>query len=288
MSRGVSRELCIAGIQSRIDLSTPVNLERLRSMVQLAVKQGADLVLLPELFETHYFCKQQNDENFALAHEVDAHPSVQFFQRVAKDLKVCLPLSIYEKSGPHYYNTVVVIDDRGYPLGKYRKSHIPDGPGYQEKFYFRPGDTGFKVWDFKGIKFGVGICWDQWFPEAAREMLLQGAELLLYPTAIGSEPESPEMDTSKPWQRVMVGHAVANAAPVMAINRIGQEGEQSYYGNSFICDEKGDFLDEGSRDEEKILISKIDFDRVAKYRSSFGFFRDRRPDLYTTIAKTSD
>lgn len=284
----MSRDICIAGIQAKIDQDIQTNRERLRAFTETAVKQGAEIVLLPELFETYYFCTKQKEEFFALAHEIDVHPTVQFFQRTAKELKVAMPISVFEKSGPHYFNSIVMIDDRGEVLGTYRKSHIPDGPGYQEKFYFRPGNTGFRVWSYRSVKIGVGICWDQWFPEAARIMALKGAELLLYPTAIGSEPEAPDLDTSRPWQRAMQGHAVSNVTPVMAINRVGQEPDQRYYGCSFICDHQGEMKQEAARDEEKILIQSFDMDAIQKYRASFGFFRDRRPELYAAIIDQAD
>jgi N-carbamoylputrescine amidase len=204
-------------------------------------------------------------------------------QALAADLGVVLPISFFERAGQVYYNSVVTIDADGAQLGVYRKSHIPDGPGYEEKFYFRPGDTGFRVWKTRHGNIGVGICWDQWFPEAARSMALQGAEILLYPTAIGTEPDAPKEDTQAPWQRAMVGHAVANAMPVAAANRIGTEGGLTFYGSSFACDQRGDMKAELGREEEGVAIASFDREELRRYRASWGFFRDRRPDLYDRL-----
>ena len=212
-------------------------------------------------------------------------PLAQAARERYRELGVVMPASVFERDGPHYYNSIAMIDADGSVLGTYRKSHIPDGPGYEEKFYFRPGDTGFRAWRTRFGTIGVGICWDQWFPEAARAMVLAGADLLLYPTAIGSEPNDPGLDTRDPWRRVMVGHAVANATPVAAANRIGTEDGQRFYGSSFIADQRGDLLVELGRDEETIGVAAIDLAAVRRYRASFGFFRDRRPELYGPLTK---
>ena len=204
---------------------------------------------------------------------------------LAKELGVVLPLSIFEKDGPHYYNSLVMVDADGSLMGVYRKSHIPDGPGYEEKFYFRPGNTGFKVWETKFGNLGVGICWDQWFPETAREMMLMGADILLYPTAIGTEPEEPDLDTSAPWRRAMVGHAVSNVVPVCASNRIGNEDGQTFYGTSFIANHRGDIVTDMDRTGTGYRVATFDLDEITKARAAFGFFRDRRPDLYKSISK---
>ena len=204
---------------------------------------------------------------------------------LAAELQVVLPLSIFEKAGQEYYNSLVMVDADGAALGVYRKSHIPDGPGYEEKFYFRPGDTGFMTWGTRFGRIGVGVCWDQWFPEAARAMTLKGAEILLYPTAIGSEPENPGLDTQTRWRRAMIGHAVSNVIPVAAANRIGDEEGQVFYGSSFICDEGGDYLAELGRTEEGFIAASVDLDHVAERRASWGFFRDRRPELYGPLTK---
>lgn len=201
-------------------------------------------------------------------------------QALAAELKVWIPTSFFEADGPHHYNSLAMVDPDGKVAGVYRKSHIPDGPGYEEKFYFRPGNTGFKVWDGPGAKLGIGICWDQWYPETARALMLMGAEVLFYPTAIGSEPHDEGLDTARLWRRAMIGHAVSNVVPVVAANRIGTEHGQTFYGTSFICDERGDILAELGRAEEGVITATLDLDRVKRHRAAFGFFRDRRPDLY--------
>jgi N-carbamoylputrescine amidase len=250
--------------------------ERIRE----AAGAGAHIVLMPELFEGRYFPQRQDEADFARALSADEHPTLVHYQDLAKELSIALPVSFFERDGQALYNSVAMIDADGEQLGIYRKSHIPDGPGYQEKFFFRPGDTGFKTWKTRYAEIGVGICWDQWFPEAARSMVLAGADLLLYPTAIGSEPQDAELDTKDPWQRVMQGHAVANACAVVAANRTGLEDEIRFYGSSFVCDKRGDMLAECSRDDEGIIVAEIDLAAQRQYRDSFGFFRDRRPDLY--------
>lgn len=238
----------------------------------------------PELFEGPYFCREERAEWFSEARTLDEDEAVVRFREVARELAIVIPVSFFERSGPVYYNSIAVIDADGTLLGVYRKSHIPDGPGYEEKFYFRPGDTGFRVWHTRFASLGVGICWDQWFPESARAMMLLGAELLLFPTAIGSEPHEPDLDTRDPWQRAMIGHAVANVVPVVAANRVGSEGGQRFYGSSFIADARGDKCAELDRDEEGVVTATFDLRSLARARASWGFFRDRRPDLYGVIA----
>jgi N-carbamoylputrescine amidase len=205
------------------------------------------------------------------------------FQQLARELGVVIPISFFERAGPAYYNSVGIADADGSLLGLYRKSHIPDGPGYQEKFYFRSGDTGFQVWRTRFGTLGVGICWDQWFPECARAMVLLGADLLLYPTAIGSEPADPALDTKELWQRAMIGHAVSNVVPVAASNRTGREGDQTYYGSSFIADQRGEKLAELGRGQVGVITAAVDLGQVRRDRASFGFFRDRRPELYASL-----
>jgi N-carbamoylputrescine amidase len=242
------------------------------------------VILIQELFETPYFCKDHSSRHLELAKPLDAHPAVEHFRAVARDLRVVLPISVFERANNAFYNSVVIVDADGAVLGSYRKSHIPEGPGYHEKFYFSPGDTGFKVFDTRYAKLGVAICWDQWFPEAARSMALMGADMLLYPTAIGSEPQDPSIDSSAHWQRTMQGHAAANILPVIASNRIGtEEGEKytmTFYGSSFIASPTGEKVAEADRVTETVLTAAFDLDEARRYRQSWGVFRDRRPDLY--------
>ena len=263
------------------------NVTRAERLVREAAQRGARIILIPELFEGHYFCKDQLPQHQQRATPLDENSTISHFQNVARELNVVLPLSVYEKAGNALFNTVVMVDADGSRMGVYRKSHIPDGPGYTEKYYFSPGDTGFRVWDTKHGRVGVGICWDQWFPEAARAMALQGAECILYPTAIGSEPPDPSWDSSKHWQRVMQGHAGANLMPVMAANRIGREvgegNEITFYGSSFIADNTGALVAEASRDAEEVLVAEFDREQLAQLRSSWGLFRDRRPELYGSL-----
>jgi N-carbamoylputrescine amidase len=255
--------------------------------VRAAHSQGANVVLVQELFETPYFCIDMDSKHFALATTIDANPAVRLFQNLARELKVVLPVSVFERAGTVFYNTVAMIDADGELLGIYRKAHIPDSPGYYEKFYFSPGDTGFKVWNTRFGKIGVAICWDQWFPESARSMALQGAELLLYPTAIGSEPQDASIDSKDHWQRAMQGHAAANVMPLVASNRIGTEkGQQwtaTYYGSSFIADHTGAILKCADRTSESILTASFDLDAIREYRRAWGVFRDRRPEMYGAI-----
>jgi N-carbamoylputrescine amidase len=266
------------------------NIAAVTALVEQAAAQGARLILPPELFSGPYFCREEDEALFALARPTHEHPSVIAMQALAARLKVTIPTSFFERDGHHYYNTLAMIGPDGAVQGTYRKSHIPDGPGYEEKFYFRPGNSGFKVWDVAGdagqtVRIGVGICWDQWYPEAARVMALHGAELLLYPTAIGSEPYDATLDTSRMWRRAMIGHAVSNCMPVVAANRIGTEGEQRFYGHSFIADEWGDLVAEYGYGETGVLVATLDLARAATHRAGMGFFRDRRPQLYGRIAE---
>ena len=261
------------------------NIAAVSALVEEAAGQGAQIVLPPELFSGPYFCKVEEEELFALARPTAEHPSVIAMRKLAAKLKVAIPTSFFERDGHHYYNTLAMIGADGEIVGTYRKSHIPDGPGYEEKYYFRPGNDGFKVWDLFGARIGVGVCWDQWYPESARVMALMGAELLFYPTAIGSEPYDVSLDTSRMWRRAMLGHAVSNCMPVIAANRIGTEDGQAFYGHSFITDEWGDYQAEFGREETGVLTAEIDLARAAKHRAGMGFFRDRRPQLYGRIAQ---
>jgi N-carbamoylputrescine amidase len=278
-----SRNVRVSAIQTSLSQDTKKNIEKLDQWVTKAAEDGAQVILMSELFESHYFCKEEKDELFALAHELEGHPTILHYQKLAKALNVVLPVSFFERANHAHYNSVAMIDATGEILGVYRKSHIPDGPGYEEKFYFRPGDTGFKVWNTKFAKIGVGICWDQWYPECARAMALQGAELLFYPTAIGSEPANPSLDTKDPWQRSMQGHAIASVIPVIAANRTGIEGEQSFYGHSFIADQLGKIVCEIQNSEEGFISHTFDLNAIARTRASWGFFRDRRPELYGAL-----
>lgn len=280
---GEFMSLNIGIIQCAFSTDAKANNQKIIHYIEKAHKDGAQVVLPPELFQNHYFCKTQEEKHFAEALPVE-NPLVAEIQKVAKSLQVVVPCSFFEKSGPHYFNSLAMIDADGTILGVYRKSHIPDGPGYQEKFYFRPGNTGLMVFNTKYAKLGSGICWDQWFPEAARIMVLKGAELLCYPTAIGSEPHNPALSTKDPWIRVMKGHAVANMVPIAAANRIGTEDGQEFYGASFICDEFGEDLTSFA-DEEGVKVAKVDLEKAAKNRAAFGFFRDRRVDLYQELLK---
>jgi N-carbamoylputrescine amidase len=266
------------------------NIAAVSALVEEAAANGAQLILPPELFSGPYFCREEDEALFALARPTAEHPSVIAMQALAAKLKVTIPTSFFERDGHHYYNTLAMIGPDGEVQGTYRKSHIPDGPGYEEKYYFRPGNTGFKVWDVPGeggasVRVGVGICWDQWYPECARAMALLGAELLMYPTAIGSEPYDSDLDTSRMWRRAMIGHSVSNCMPVVAANRIGTEGGQRFYGHSFISDEWGDLVADYGAGETGVLVARLDLARAATHRAGMGFFRDRRPQLYTRLAQ---
>jgi N-carbamoylputrescine amidase len=281
------RRVTVAATQMACDWDRDGNVARAERLVRQAAAAGAEIVLLQELFETPYFPKDQKASYFGLAQRYEGSPLIARMSRLAAELGVILPVSFFEQANNAYFNSLAVIDADGRVLGVYRKSHIPNGPGYQEKFYFTPGDTGFRVWQTRIGCIGVGICWDQWFPEAARAMTIMGAEILLYPTAIGSEPERPDLDTSAHWQRVMQGHAAANMLPIVASNRIGPEAGETcsvaFYGRSFITDGQGSVLTEGSRDQEAVLTASFDLDLLAKERAGWGLFRDRRPELYLPL-----
>ncbi len=282
----MTRTLTVAALQLDLSSNDEVqNIVATSMLVEEAARQGAQVVLPPELFSSPYFCKQEDEALFALARPVAEHPSVRAMQALAQKHRIAIPTSFFERDGHHYYNTLAMIGPDGAILGTYRKSHIPDGPGYEEKYYFRPGNDGFKVWDLFGTRIGVGICWDQWYPETARVMALLGAEVLFYPTAIGTEPYDADLDTSRMWRRAMIGHAVSNCMPVVAANRIGNEDGQRFYGHSFITDEWGDYLTEYGAQESGVLIATLDLDRAAMHRAGMGFFRDRRPDLYGRISQ---
>lgn len=273
----------VAAVQSDFTTDTKRNVQVLTDFVLDAANKKAQIILLPELFENVYFCTFEDDKYFELARPAKDHPTIAHFQKMAKDLDVVLPISFFERDGQCYYNSLAMIDAGGEILGIYRKSHIPDGPGYEEKFYFRPGNTGFKTWDTKYAKIGVGVCWDQWFPETARAMMVMGADLLFYPTAIGTEPEEPNLDTKDPWQRAMIGHAVSNVVPVIAANRIGREARQTFYGHSFIADHRGNKLTELGREDRGVITASFDLETIRRNRAAFGFFRDRRTDLYDVL-----
>lgn len=280
----MTRPLSVACLQAAFGHDMKANLDKVEALACEAAAQNAQVILPPELFQGIYFPTRQDPKWFETAYAVGEHPCVRALQTLAKRLGVVIPISFFEKDGPRYYNSVAIADADGEILGVYRKSHIPDGPGYQEKYYFRPGDTGFKAWKTKHGTIGVGICWDQWYPEGARAMVLEGAELLLYPTAIGSEPYDESLDTHARWRRVMQGHAVANAVPVAAANRIGIEDNdgvtQKYYGRSFIADHTGEIVAELGESAEGVIVATFDLDEIAAYRADWGFFRDRRTDLY--------
>lgn len=281
------RRLTVAAIQMACTDDKHSNISKAVEWVKYAAAKGAQVILLQELFETPYFCQIEKLEYTNLATTVHENEAIKTFQELAKMLSVVIPISFYERSNNALFNSVAMIDADGSILGTYRKSHIPDGPGYEEKFYFNGGDTGFKVWQTQYGKIGVGICWDQWFPESARIMSLMGAELLLYPTAIGSEPEVDAMDSKDHWQRCMQGHAAANIVPVVASNRIGKEVDGSseivFYGSSFITDERGAILKECSRTQEEAILHTFNLDDLYMARMDWGVFRDRRPDLYKPL-----
>jgi len=281
----------VAITQFKMSWNIEENLAKAEQMVRKAAQKGAQIILLPELFKTPYFCQKENYDYFDLAEESESSPTISRFQKLAAELNVVLPISFFEKSGNVHFNSLVMIDSDGKNLGLYRKSHIPTGECYEEKFYFSPGDTGFKVFKTKCGRIGVGICWDQWFPEVARSLALLGAQLIVYPTAIGSEPVLPK-DSKDHWQNTMRGHAAANIIPVLASNRIGTESDKdsamTFFGSSFIADEDGNIAVELSRDEENIAIAEFDLKSIDKKRISWGVFRDRRPDLYGSIIKLDD
>jgi len=282
------REVTVAATQMAVSWDLPQNLDKAEALIREAARQGADVILIQELFEAPYFCIEQQAKHFDLATSLEENTALKRFQGLAKELDVVLPFSWFEKANKAFFNSLAMVDAGGSILGVYRKTHIPNGPGYQEKHYFSPGDTGFKVWDTKFARIGVGICWDQWFPESARCMALQGAEILMYPTAIGSEPApAPPLDSQGHWQRVMQGHAGANVMPLVASNRIGTETATAdencsitFYGSSFIADHTGAKLQEANRSDEQVLVQTFDLEAIQKYREGWGVFRDRRPDAY--------
>lgn len=281
------RMVKVAATQMSCSDQIDENIQKAERLVREAAAQGAQIILIQELFETLYFCQKERPCYYNYATEVEENKAIKHFKTIAKELKVVLPISFYEKKNNARYNAMAVIDADGEVLGVYRKSHIPDGPGYEEKYYFNPGDTGFKVWKTRYGKIGVGICWDQWYPEAARCMALMGAEILFYPTAIGSEPESPEVDSKDHWQRCMIGHSACNLLPVVASNRIGSEQIEDstikFYGSSFITNATGEKIAEAGRTEETVLVAEFDLDAIGEQRIEWGIFRDRRPDLYKAI-----
>jgi len=281
----MSRSLTVAALQLAFGADETENHAAVTDLVHEAADRGANIILPPELFAGPYFCKAEEEALFALARPLAEHPSVTAMQALAAELGVAIPTSFFERDGPHHYNSLAMIGPDGKVMGVYRKSHIPDGPGYEEKFYFRPGNTGFKVWQVFGTTLGVGICWDQWYPECARAMALMGAEVLFYPTAIGSEPQDATLDTRHMWRRAMQGHAVSNCMPVVAANRNGIEQGQAFYGHSFIANEWGDLVLEFGSDEHGVLVATFDLDAARLHRASMGFFRDRRPELYGRLVE---
>ena len=288
-------EITVAAVQMSCGRDVQDNIQHADDLVRSAAKKGAQIILLPELFERQYFCQERRYEYYAFAKPVSENDAVQHFAKLAKELQVVLPISFYERDGNVLYNSAAVIDADGSLLGVYRKTHIPDDHYYQEKFYFTPGNTGFKVWETRFGRIGVGICWDQWFPEAARAMALMGAQLLLYPTAIGSEPIL-ETDSMPHWRRTMQGHAAANVVPVIAANRYGLEsvepcdengGQRSalqFYGSSFITDETGELIVQAERSGDSVITAKLDLEQADKARLEWGLFRDRRPEYYGIIS----
>lgn len=285
----MSKVVKFAALQLTKSWDLEDNLNKAKQAIREAAGNGANVILPQELFAAPYFCKKQEAKYFELAEETDNSRLIQEMSALAKELGVVIPVSYFEKAGNTFFNSLVMIDADGSVLENYRKSHIPDGPGYSEKYYFSPGDTGFKVWQTQFGKFGAGICWDQWFPELARSLALHGAEAIFYPTAIGSEPQDPTLDSRDHWQRTMQGHSAANLVPVIASNRVGTElddgVETTFYGSSFITDHTGGKLAEAPREGEAIIYAEIDLAETAKARHAWGLFRDRRPDLYTSIGK---
>lgn len=275
----------VAALQQSFSDDIDTNIGIVEAGVREAAARGAKVILPSELFESHYFCKVQDDRLFARAARLEEHKAVRAMQSLARELGVYVPCSFFERDGSHYYNSLAMIDDGGAVMGVYRKSHIPDGPGYNEKFYFRPGNTGFKVWPTRYGTVGIGICWDQWYPETARAMMLMGADILFFPTAIGDEPEAEDLDTSRLWRRAMIGHAVSNVVPVVAANRTGFEGDMRFYGHSFITDERGDFVADMGDGAEGVLDAVFDLEKINRHRAAFGFFRDRRPQLYGRLVE---
>jgi N-carbamoylputrescine amidase len=282
------RTVTLAAIQFSCTWDRGENVATAERLVRRAAGEGANVILIPELFETPYFCAVQNQRFLELARPLQDHPTIEHFRRVAAELGVVIPVSVFERAGSALFNSAVVIDADGATVGHYRKSHIPQAPGYEEKYYFSPGDTGFKPIDTAYGKLGIAVCWDQWFPEAARSLVLQGAEFLMYPTAIGNEPKHADLDSMEHWRVVMRGHAAANMVPVVAANRIGSESVEgvpmTFYGSSFITNHLGALAAAADRNSEAVLASRFDLDECRAYRESWGCFRDRRPDLYGALA----
>lgn len=277
----------VAATQMACGWDIEANLARAEELVREAAGQGANVVLLQELFATPYFCPDQKSEYFALARPAEGNATIARFAALAAELEVVLPVSFFERANNAYFNSVAIVDADGSVLGLYRKSHIPQGPGYEEKFYFNPGDTGFQAWETRFGTIGVGICWDQWFPECARAMALKGADILLYPTAIGSEPDNPELDSRDHWQRVMQGHAGANLTVLAASNRIGVEESEAatmtFYGSSFIAGPTGEMVAEANRTDQAVITASFDLAEIRAKRAAWGLFRDRRPELYESL-----
>jgi N-carbamoylputrescine amidase len=282
-------KVTVAALQTAFSDDVADNVARVTELVRGAAARGAQIILPSELFEGHYFCRGQAEDDFLRARPADDHPTIRHFQALAHELGVVIPVSFFEKAGPEHYNSIATVDADGRVLGVYRKSHIPDGPGYQEKFFFKPGNTGFHTYQTRFARIGVAICWDQWFPEAARAMALAGADILFYPTAIGSEPEEPDFDSRDPWQRAMIGHAVSNCVGVVAANRVGTEGEGggaiTFYGSSFVSDHRGDKIAELGRTDTGAAVATLDTAHLQRARASMGFFRDRRGDLYRRLTE---
>ena len=282
------RTVTLAATQFACSWDLPANADSAERLVRQAAAQGAQVILVQELFATPYFCITEDPRHFALAAPAEGHPLLARFAALARELGVVLPVSFFERAGEAHFNSVAMVDADGRVLGTYRKSHIPQGPGYEEKFYFSPGDTGFRVWDTAFGRIGLAICWDQWFPEAARAMALQGAELLLYPTAIGSEPPAPGYDSQPHWEMTMRGHAAANILPLVASNRVGTETQDgrdvTFYGSSFIAGPDGQLAAKAPRAGEAVLTARFDLDAIRDLRRSWGVFRDRRTDLYRALA----
>jgi N-carbamoylputrescine amidase len=281
------RTVSLAALQFSCSWDREQNVATAERLIRRAAGQGAQVVLIPELFETPYFCAVQDSRYYDLAHPLSGHPTVTHFRRVAADLGVVIPVSVYERAGMALFNTVVVVDADGEVVGHYRKSHVPQAPGYEEKYYFSPGDTGFEPFATAYGKLGIAICWDQWFPEAARALVLRGAEILMYPTAIGTEPNDPGVDSMEHWRIVMRGHAGANMVPVVAANRVGREitgnVSMTFYGSSFIADHLGALAVTADRESEQVLVQSFDLEDCRAYRQAWGCFRDRRPDLYGAL-----
>jgi N-carbamoylputrescine amidase len=282
------RTVTVAATQMACTPDPARNIARAEALVREAAARGAQIVAIQELFETPYFCQDEIADFFALATPLDENAAIAHFAPIARELGVVLPISVFERAGQTYFNTVAILDADGCVLGAYRKSHIPDSPGYSEKYFFSPGDTGFKVWTTRHGRIGVGICWDQWFPETARAMALMGADVLLFPTAIGTEPLAPDIDSRDHWQRAMQGHAAANVMPLVAANRVGTERgrrgtSMTFYGSSFIADHTGAKVAEAGRIGEAVLTATFDLDAIDAYRRAWGVFRDRRPELYESL-----